>query len=405
MNILIVSDSYPAFDRSSYELRFSRLVHILAEQHQIMLCPLDVPYMEKELGVDAVQRYRNKLLNQGAGIADKGLASALQAAQHYDVILFIIYSQASPNNLRLVRYWAPTARIVIDSVDVQFGRFLSRARLTGEKKDFDHAEKIKSDELADYKAADLIIVVSESEQELLLPELPNKQVRIISNIHPMGEFTLTEARPGKTLLFVGWGQYDPNVDAVTYFARDVFPLILKQIPNARLKVVGGDYPKEVHNLHGGSIEIIGRVPEMAPYLHEAYISIAPLRYGSGVKGKIGEALSYGLPVVTTSIGLEGFGLTPNKNVLLGDTPEEFAAHVISLLVNPSLHAEISLAGWEFLKDSFSEDAVREQVHALFKDLEHMPRRWLVLQSRRLFSFIKQQTERHILWRLARVGIR
>ena len=110
-------------------------------------------------------------------------------------------------------------------------------------------------------------------------------------------------------------------------------------------------------------------------------------------------------MVTTSIGLEGFGLTPNKNVLLGDTPEEFAAHVVSLLVNPSLHAEISFAGWEFLNDSFSEDAVREQVHALFKDLEHMPRRWLVLQSRRLFSFIKQQTERHILWRLARVGIR
>ena len=404
MNILIVSDSYPAFDRSSYELRFSRLVHILAEQHQVMLCPMDVPYMEKELGIDAVQCYRNKLLDQGAEIADKGLASALQTA-HYDVILFVIYSQASPSNLRLVRYWAPTALIVIDSVDVQFGRFLSLARLTGQKTDFDHAEKIKSAELDAYKAVDLIIVVSESERELLLPELPNKQVSIISNIHPMGEYTPTEARDEKVLLFVGWGQYDPNVDAVIYFARDVFPLILKQMPNARLKVVGGDYPEEVLNLHGGSIEIIGRVPEMTPYLQEAYISIAPLRYGSGVKGKIGEALSYGLPVVTTSIGLEGFGLTPNKNVLLGDTPEEFAAHVVSLLVNPSLHAEISLAGWEFLKDSFSEDAVREQVHALFKDLEHMPRRWLVLQSRRLFSFIKQQTERHILWRLARVGIR
>ena len=135
MNILIVSDSYPAFDRSSYELRFSRLVHILAEQHQVMLCPMDVTYMEKELGIDAVQRYRNKLLDQGAGIADKGLASALQTA-HYDVILFVIYAQASPSNLRLVRYWAPTAFIVIDSVDVQFGRFLSRARLTGGEKRF-----------------------------------------------------------------------------------------------------------------------------------------------------------------------------------------------------------------------------------------------------------------------------
>ena len=353
MNILIVSDSFPAFDRSSYELRFSRLIHILAEQHQVMLCPMDVPYMEKELGVDAVECYRNKLLDQGVGVEEKGLNTALQRT-HYEVILFIIYTQASPSNLRLVRYWAPTAWIVIDSVDVQFGRFLSRARLTGDKKDFDYAEKIKSDELAAYKAVDLIIVVSESERELLLPELPNKQIRIISNIHPMGEFTPTESRDGKTLLFVGWGQYDPNVDAVTYFARDIFPLILKQLPNACFKVVGGDYPKEVLDLHGDSIEIIGRVPEMAPFLHEAYISIAPLRYGSGVKGKIGEALSYGLPVVTTSIGLEGFALTPNKNVLLGDTPKEFADHVLSLLNNPRLHSEISFSGWMFLKDSFSE---------------------------------------------------
>ncbi len=404
MNILIVSDSFPAFDRSSYELRFSRLIHILAEQHQVMLCPMDVPYMEKELGVDAVECYRNKLLDQGVGVEEKGLNTALQRT-HYEVILFIIYTQASPSNLRLVRYWAPTAWIVIDSVDVQFGRFLSRARLTGDKKDFDYAEKIKSDELAAYKAVDLIIVVSESERELLLPELPNKQIRIISNIHPMGEFTPTESRDGKTLLFVGWGQYDPNVDAVTYFARDIFPLILKQLPNACFKVVGGDYPKEVLDLHGDSIEIIGRVPEMAPFLHEAYISIAPLRYGSGVKGKIGEALSYGLPVVTTSIGLEGFALTPNKNVLLGDTPKEFADHVLSLLNNPRLHSEISFSGWMFLKDSFSEAVVRRQVYALFEDLEQMPRSWMVLFSRRLSSLVKQQTQRHILWRLALVGIR
>ena len=169
--------------------------------------------------------------------------------------------------------------------------------------------------------------------------------------------------------------------------------------------MGGDYPKEVLDLHGDSIEIIGRVPEMAPFLHEAYISIAPLRYGSGVKGKIGEALSYGLPVVTTSIGLEGFALTPNKNVLLGDTPKEFADHVLSLLNNPRLHSEISFSGWMFLKDSFSEAVVRRQVYALFEDLEQMPRSWMVLFSRRLSSLVKQQTQRHILWRLALVGIR
>jgi glycosyltransferase involved in cell wall biosynthesis len=400
MNILIVSDAYPAYDRSAYELRFSRFVQILTEQHQVVLCPLDIPYMVKELGEEAVQRYRQNLEAYKVQIQDKGLVPALRS-HSFDAVLFIIHTQASANNVRLVRHWLPNAHIVIDSVDVQFGRYASRARLTGTPEDFAQAARIKTQELAAFQAADLVITVSESERQLVLSELPNKPVSIISNIHPLETFTPTEARDGKSLLFVGWGQYDPNVDAVLYFAREILPLILERIPDVRFQVIGGDYPDEVRRLHGGPIEILGRVPEMAPYLRKAQISIAPLRYGSGVKGKIGEALSYGLPVVTTSIGLEGFGLTIGKNVLAGDTPAAFATHVVNLLRDSALHAQISLAGWEFLRDRFSEVAVRKQVQTLFEELERMPRPWWVLPTRRLRSFVMQQAERHVLWRLRR----
>lgn len=398
MNILIVSDAYPAFDRSSYELRFSRLVHMLAERHHVMLCPLDVPYMVQELGEETVQRYRQDLLNHDVAIQDKGLVSALKA-DHFDVILFVIYSQASPRNLKLVRLLAPTASIVIDTVDVQFGRYLSRARLTGKKADFTHAEKIKREELAAYREADLVITVSEPERDMVMSELPGKWVGIIPNIHPMESFIPTEARDGRSLVFVGWGKYDPNVDAALYFAQDIFPLVRAQVPNVCFKIIGGGYPDEVHQLHGDGIEIIGHVPETAPYLQTSYVSVAPLRYGSGVKGKIGEALSHGLPVVTTSVGLEGFGLTPGKNVLAGDTPVEFAAHVVNLLRDSELHAKVSRAGWEFLLDHFSETAVRTQVQAMFEDMEQMPRPWFTLQARRLRSFALRQAERHLLWRL------
>jgi glycosyltransferase involved in cell wall biosynthesis len=400
VNILIVCEEYPAFDRSSYELRFSRLVYILAECHRVFLCPQDIPYMVNELGEEAVRRYRMDLETRGVEIFDKGLVSALRSGS-FDIILFVVHTQASPDNLRLVRHWAPGARIVIDSVGLHFTRFFSRALLTGAREDYEQAEKIKDRELAAYRAADLVIAVSEQERQMVLNELPDKRVSIIPNIHPMGEFTPTDARDGKTLLFVGWGQYDPNVDAVLYFANEVLPLVLKDVPGARFRVIGGDYPEEVRRLHGGAIQILGRVPEMAPYLLDAHVSVAPLRYGSGVKGKIGEALSYGLPVVTTSVGLEGLGLTPGENVLAGDTAAEFAAHVVNLLRDPQLHGRISLAGWEFILDRFSEKAVRRQVYAVLDEIEHLPRPWMKIQGLRLRSFLTQRMERHVMWRLRR----
>lgn len=400
MKILIVSDSYPAFDRSSYELRFSRLVQILAESHQVSLCPLDVPYMQDELGEASVARYRDRLVTQGVLICDNGLVPSLQT-DSYDAVVFVLYVLATPKNIQAVRYWAPTAKLIIDSVDVQFGRYMSRARLTGRQEDIDFANGVKQQELATYKQADFILVVSELERQLLIPEIPGYKLGIIPNIHPMGEYIPTEARDKSVLMFVGWGQYEPNSDAVLYFANEILPLILEQAPLVRFLVIGEGYPDSVRNLHGGPIQILGHVPSMHPYLVESYISVAPLRYGSGVKGKIGEALSYGLPVVTTSVGLEGFGLTPGKEILIGDTPREFADHVLSLLSNPARHTEIGVSGRNFLEQNFSEAVVKKKVNEVFRHIEQTPVPWLKLKVRILQSWAYHMLNRYVLWRFAK----
>ncbi len=398
VNILIVSDAYPAYDRSSYELRFFRLVRVLAESHRVVLCPLDVPYMVSEIGQEAVNRYRSELESHGVEIQDNGLAKALQITS-YDIVIFVIHAQATYQNIRLVRYWAPSAKIVIDSVDVQFGRYLSLAKLTGLDKDYERAELIKSQELTAFRSADMIITVSEPERQMVLGELPDKPVGIIPNIHPLESVVPTDTRDHRSLIFVGWGKYHPNVDAVLYFSSEILPLILKQVPQARFQVIGGGYPDEVLQLHGGAIEILGYVPETAPYLRRAHVSVAPLRYGSGVKGKIGEALSHGLPVVTTSVGLEGFGLTPGHNVLVGNAAQEFADQAISLLLDPQLHSRIGCAGWDYLRDAYSEVSARKQIHAVFDEIQHLPKSYLKLAGRLLHSYISRQLDRHVTWRL------
>lgn len=401
MHILVVSDALPAFDRSSYELRFSRFVGTLAKDHAVTLCPTDLPYMATELGAEAVERYRGALHSAGITTVESGLDEALRK-RTYDVVLFVLYSQATQNNLRRVRYWAPAAKIVIDSVDVQFGRYLSRARLTGAAEDFSKAEQIKREELAAFRSADLVITVSEPERRMVLQELPDKAVGVISNIHPLEVATKTEDRDYCSLIFIGWGKYDPNVDSVLYFAREVLPLIQAEVPEVKFKVIGSGYPDEVVALNGGAIEILGFVPETAPYLRSGHVSVAPLRFGSGVKGKIGEALSHGIPVVTTSVGLEGFGLTPGENVLVGDSPAAFAEQVVKLLKDPVLHQRIGLGGWRFLKDTFSEEAVGKQIDAVFGEIEALPQPLLKVQWRKLQSRVRQQLERHVLWRL-RIG--
>lgn len=401
MEILIISDAFPAFDRSSYELRFSRFVSTLAKDHTITLCPMDLPCMVRELGLEAVERYRSALLSSSVATAELGLDEALRK-HDYDVVMFVLYSLATPKILRRVHHWLPSAKIVIDSVDVQFGRYLSRARLTGLAEDFSKSEQIKREELAAFRGSDFVITVSEPERRMVLQELPNKAVGVISNIHPLEAATKTEDRDYCTLVFIGWGKYDPNVDAVLYFAGEVLPLIRAEVPAVKFKVIGSGYPDEVLALHGGSIEILGFVPETAPYLRSGHVSVAPLRFGSGVKGKIGEALSHGIPVVTTSIGLEGFGLTPGENVLVGDSPEEFARQVVKLLKEPDLHQRIGLGGWRFLRDTFSEEAVRKQIDAVFREIENLPQSVIKVQWRKLQSCVRQQFERHVLWRF-RIG--
>jgi glycosyltransferase involved in cell wall biosynthesis len=209
---------------------------------------------------------------------------------------------------------------------VQFGRFESRARLTGSSSDLAYAESIKRLELAAYSQADLVIVVSEPERQLLVKHMPFDRIDLISNIHPLPDIVPSSQRDGKSLVFIGWGAYAPNVDAVLYFAQQVLPLILLEVPQARFLVIGRDYPPEVQSLTGPSIDLLGYVSDVSEILGTADVSVAPLRFGSGLKGKIGEALSFGIPVVSTRIGTEGFGLLPGEQVLVGDSPEAFARH-------------------------------------------------------------------------------
>ncbi len=135
-------------------------------------------------------------------------------------------------------------------------------------------------------------------------------------------------------MFVGGFNHPPNLDGVLYFCRDIWPVILSSVPTAELTIIGNAPTDEVVALAHDGVTVAGFVPDTRPYLAASGIAIVPVRFGGGLKGKVGEAMGFGLPVVGTSVGVEGYDLEPGVHAVVADTPEAFAAEVVALINDP-----------------------------------------------------------------------
>jgi glycosyltransferase involved in cell wall biosynthesis len=130
--------------------------------------------------------------------------------------------------------------------------------------------------------------------------------------------------------------WEPNIDAVEYFCREIFPSVLAAFPNARFQIVGRNPHSRVRKLASSSVEVTGTVPSVAEYLRNATVVIVPLRIGGGTRLKIFEAMAMRKAMVSTSIGAEGLAVTSGKDCLLADDVQSFAAAILAVLRDPTL---------------------------------------------------------------------
>lgn len=164
------------------------------------------------------------------------------------------------------------------------------------------------------------------------------------------------------LVFVGTLHYRPNEDAAHHFCRDIFPRILARHPNAKLSIVGLAPSASILALQDNiRVFVHGNVPDVAPFVQNATLSIVPLRSGGGTRLKILESLALNTPVVSTRIGAEGLALNDGEHLLLADTPDEFATAVIRLLEDQPLHAQLSIRGRERVRDVYLWSSIRDQL--------------------------------------------
>jgi glycosyltransferase involved in cell wall biosynthesis len=168
-------------------------------------------------------------------------------------------------------------------------------------------------------------------------------------------FGANDAAPDMTkLVFTGVMDYGPNADAAVYFAEDVLPLIQRRHPEVQFWIVGKDPTERVRALATRrGVHVTGGVPDVRPYLQSAGIFVCPLRFGSGVKNKLLAALAMNKAVVATRLSIEGLDLQKDQDLLLADSPVDFAAAVTRLVENAELARQLGKTGQAAVKNKYS----------------------------------------------------
>lgn len=167
------------------------------------------------------------------------------------------------------------------------------------------------------------------------------------------KFIAREAEPSH-ILHIGTMYWPPNIDAMNWFVRQVYPLIRQGRPDVQFDVIGSRPPAELLALNdaGLGINVTGYVEDTTPYQQKAAAMVVPLRAGGGMRVKILNALAEGIPIVSTSLGYEGIEVTPGRDILVGDTPETFAAEVLRVLNDADLGRQLAANGRRLAEEKY-----------------------------------------------------
>lgn len=260
--------------------------------------------------------------------------------------------------LDLVYKHAPQATLVFDTVDLHGLRLHRQADVERDEVLAHRSRLVWIKERAVMRAADVTLVVSSAEKELIARVEPDVDVRVLSNIHaPIVTDPHLEGRDG--IVFVGGYLHPPNVDAALWAVQAVMPLVWERLPDVTLHLLGSFMPDELSALDGPGVDARGWVADLTPCYRSARVVIAPLRYGAGVKGKVAEAIEHGVPLVGTSIALEGMDLVDGVDVLRAEAAGEFADAVVRLLTDDELWQRMAGHGQAALERQFSSKLARD----------------------------------------------
>lgn len=371
-NILVIDRLLPWFDRASGSLRTFEIVKALrAAGHHVTFVSHGGKDQEQyafalqQLGVETYAP------NLGGMQACTDKVRELLTQLRYDVA-FLSFWDIVEEYAPIVRELSPATEIIADSVDLHYLREERGAELEQSPALAAKAKDTRKREIAVYEAADSVVVVSDREKAQLEHDARPKRIEVVGNIHrvranPPG----IEGREG--LFFVGNFQHPPNADGVRWFCETVWPLVRARHPGLELRVVGYQSKQTLAGDRWDGVEVVGHVLHLDNEMDRARAMVAPLRYGAGVKGKIGEAMSAGLPLVTTSVGAEGMGIEDGVHAFVADDPAAFADAVCRLVEDDAAWLTLRENGRDLARRLLSVQEVRGEAARVFSGSSEAPR--------------------------------
>jgi glycosyltransferase involved in cell wall biosynthesis len=263
--------------------------------------------------------------------------------------------------------YAPHARVIFDTIDLQYLREFRAAQVTHNAAWLKTALQTQRLTHSAVRSAHCTITVSSAEQAILERECPGEKVQVLSTIH--------EVRPRKSdyrarngSLFVGNFNHTPNTDAVRYFLDEIKPKADKELQALEIFIAGADPPAWLAARASKPLHILGHVPDLEPLLQSSRVSIAPIRFGAGVNSKVLESMSAGLPVVSTTFAAQGLGAEHERDLLIADTPDAFAASLLRLHRDAELWERLSTNGQALVSRDFSFEAARRNLALIFSSV-------------------------------------
>jgi GT2 family glycosyltransferase/glycosyltransferase involved in cell wall biosynthesis len=366
-NILVIDHHLPMPDKDSGSVRMFNILRILSGLgHRVTFIPdnlADIPPYGAELrkrGIEVIhhpyiKKVRDYLISHGSGFDAVVLSRCDFARKH----------------IADARLNAPQSRIIFDTVDLHFLRTHREAHITSDPEAQESAREKEQLEYDLIDQADETWVVSSVERELLQEARPDKVIEIVSNIVEVpGSNTPFGLR--RDFLFIGGFQHTPNIDAVIFFLEEIYPLVKERLPDAKFYIIGDKAPPEVVALGTENVIVTGLQRDVRPFFESVKLSVAPLRWGAGVKGKINQSIAFGVPVVATSLAVEGMELTDHEDILVADKPEDFARALIELYKSEELWNRLSENGIKKTKSLYSIEAARARLSHLFSDRHKIP---------------------------------
>jgi polysaccharide biosynthesis protein PslH len=389
LKILIVSAQFPFPARSGFARRVYQLARELASRHDVTLLSYARPderegvaRLREELPVEIVERDRTS-------VGAKRTSQLLTMASRRPFCGRAVYSEDMQraidelcsrrafdvaqleSSLLCAFAFPPDTSLVLDEHNIEYEVFerMREGERSVARRSFNRLEsaRFRRFEQRWWARVDGCVVTSDRDERIVRAHAPDTAAAVVPNGVDLEYF-----RPGAaevephTLVFNGVLDYRPNLDAAYHLVEEIWPLVVRRCPDARLTIVGRGYAADLRRLRRPGVVVTGEVPDVRPYLERAAAVAIPIRMGGGTRLKVVEGLAMGKAMVSTSLGCEGIAVHDGEHLLIADGAEPFASKVIQLFHDQPLRDALARAGRALAEKRYSWELAGERLDALYR---------------------------------------